>query len=131
MAESVCCPPETITTLLTGYVLCCAESLQSCPILCKPMDYSPPGSSVHGILQARILEWDAMPSSQGIFPTQGSNPPLLRLLHWQACSLPLAPPGKPVNKLYSNIKLKIKKRKCAGSSSPWFNLFINSWCYHL
>ena len=40
--------------------------------------YSPPGSSVHGILQARILEWVAMPSSRGIFPTQGSN---LVLLH--------------------------------------------------
>ena len=32
---------------------------------------------------------------QGIFPTQGSNPHLLCLLHWQAGSLPLAPPGKP------------------------------------
>ena len=32
---------------------------------------------------------------QGIFPTQGSNPPLLSLLHWLAGSLPLAPPGKP------------------------------------
>ena len=39
----------------------CAKSLQSCPTLCKPMDCSPPGSSVHGILQARILEWVAMP----------------------------------------------------------------------
>ena len=36
---------------------------QSCPTLCDPVDYSPPGSSVHGILQARILEWVAMPSS--------------------------------------------------------------------
>ena len=33
------------------------ESLQSCPILCEPMDCSPPGSSVHGIVQVRILEW--------------------------------------------------------------------------
>ena len=41
-----------------------AKSLQSCPTLCKPMDYSPPGSSVHGILQARKLEWVAMPSSR-------------------------------------------------------------------
>ena len=32
---------------------------------------------------------------QGIFPTQGSNPPLSRLLHWQTGSLPVAPPGKP------------------------------------
>ena len=42
-----------------------------------------------GILQARILEWIAMPSSRGIFPTQGSNPQLLHLLHWEAGSLPL------------------------------------------
>ena len=38
---------------------------QSCPTLCDPMDYSLPGFSVHGILQARILEWVAMPFSRG------------------------------------------------------------------
>ena len=38
---------------------------QSCPPLCDPMDCSPPGSSVHGILQARILEWVAIPFSRG------------------------------------------------------------------
>ena len=37
---------------------------QSCPTLCDPMDCSPPGSSVHGILQARILEWVAIPFSR-------------------------------------------------------------------
>ena len=42
-----------------------AKLLQSCPTLCDPMDCSPAGSSVHGILQARILEWAAMPSSRG------------------------------------------------------------------
>jgi len=42
-----------------------AKLLQSCPMLCDPMDCSPPGSSVHGILQARTLEWVAMPSSRG------------------------------------------------------------------
>ena len=36
------------------------KSLQLCPTLWNPMEYSPPGSSVHGILQARILEWVAM-----------------------------------------------------------------------
>ena len=46
-------------------VLVCAQSLQSYPTLCNPMDYSPPDSSVHGILQARILEWVAMPFSRG------------------------------------------------------------------
>ena len=42
-----------------------AKSLQSYPTLCNPLDCSPPGSSVHGILQARILEWVAMLSSRG------------------------------------------------------------------
>ena len=46
-----------------------AKSLQSCPTLCDPVDYSPPDFSVHGILQARILEWVAMPSSR-----RSSNP---------------------------------------------------------
>ena len=36
---------------------------QSCLSLCNPMDYNPPGSSVHGVLQSRILEWVAIPSS--------------------------------------------------------------------
>ena len=42
-----------------------AKLLQSCLTLCDPMDSSPPVSSVHGILKARILEWIAMPSSRG------------------------------------------------------------------
>ena len=42
----------------------CVLSLQLCPALCNPMDCSPPGFFVHGILQARILEWVAMPSSR-------------------------------------------------------------------
>ena len=57
------------------------------------MDCSLPGSSVHGILQARILEWAAMPSSR---ESSQSNPHLLCLLHWLTGSLPLAPPGKPM-----------------------------------
>ena len=39
-----------------------AKSLQSCPTLCDPIDGSPPGSSVHGIFQARVLEWVPLPS---------------------------------------------------------------------
>ena len=42
-----------------------SQSLQSCPTLSDPMEYSLPGSSIHGILQARILECVAMPSSKG------------------------------------------------------------------
>ena len=50
------------------YTCLCARSLQLCPALCDPVDHSLPGSSVHGILQARILEWVAMPSSRGSSP---------------------------------------------------------------
>ena len=60
-----------------------AKLLQSCPTLCDPMECSPSGSSVQGILQA--VGCHAL--FQGIFPTQGSNPHLLRLLHWQVDSL--------------------------------------------
>ena len=59
-----------------------------------PMDCSPPGSSVHGILQARILGVGGHALLQGTFLTQGLNLHLLCLLHWQVGSLPLAPPGK-------------------------------------
>ena len=55
------------------------------------MDCNPPGSSVHEIFQARILESVAISFSRGIFLNQASNPHLLCLLHWQAGSLPLAP----------------------------------------
>ena len=91
-------------------VCVCAKLLQSWPTWCNPMDHSPPGCSVHGILQEKVLEWIAMPFSRGsswprdrtrisyIFPTQGSNLHLLHLLNWQVGPLPLAPPGKPWNK---------------------------------
>ena len=49
------------------YIPNCVLVAQSCLILCDPMDYSPPGSSVHGILQAGILEWVAILFSRGSF----------------------------------------------------------------
>ena len=79
----------------TGSCLTCvhAQSLQSCPTFCEPMDCSPPGSSVHWILQVRILEWVAMPSSRGSsWPRDWIH--VFCLLHWQEGSLPLASPGE-------------------------------------
>ena len=76
-------------------VCLCVLLFYSQPTLCDPIDCSPAESSVHGILQARILEWVAMPFSRGS-SCQGSNLHLLHLLHWQAGFLPLAPPGKPI-----------------------------------
>ena len=74
-----------------------AKWLQSCPALCNPMDCSPPASS--------LCPWNCPGKNtwvgccallQRILPTQRSNPRLLQLLHWQAGSFPLAPPGKPL-----------------------------------
>ena len=47
----------------------CAQLLQLCPTLCDPLDYSPSGSSVHGILLLRVLEWVVMPFSRGPSPS--------------------------------------------------------------
>ena len=71
----------------------CSKSLQSYLTLCDPMDYSPPGSSVHGILQARIPEWLWFPSP-GHLPDPGINPHLCGSC--TAGSLPLAPPVSSV-----------------------------------
>ena len=53
-------PKERQCQRMFNTMLCYAKSLQSCPTLCDPIDGSPPGSVVPGILQARILEWVAI-----------------------------------------------------------------------
>ena len=67
---------------------------QLCLTLCNFMDCGPPGFSVHGVLQARILEWVAISFSRGIFLTQGSNLRLLRLCIAGGL-VTMEPPGKP------------------------------------
>ena len=69
-----------------------SEAAQSCLTLSDPMDCSLPGSSIHGILQARV---GCHALLQGTFLTQGLKLYLLCLLHWQVGSLPLSSPGKP------------------------------------
>ena len=54
--------------------------------LCESVDCSPQGFSVHGIFQARMLEWGAISYSRGSFFTQGLNPCLLHFLRWQTDS---------------------------------------------
>ena len=65
---------------------------QSCLTVCDPMDCSPSGSSVHEILQARILEWVTVPFSGDLPNTRVE----LRSPALQADSLPCEPPGKPL-----------------------------------
>ena len=97
--------PNNITMCM---FLLLAQSLQSCQTLCDPMDSSPQGSSVHGILQARILEWVAMPSSRT------SSPPRDRT--HVSCSFCIAgkffiaePLGKPHHH-YSSVYIWTEKK---------------------
>ena len=62
----------------------------------SPMDCGLPGSSVHGIFQAGMLEWVAFPHSSGSFLIRGLKLRLLCLPHWQAIHLSLESPGKPL-----------------------------------
>ena len=76
---------------------CCCLVAKSCPILCHPMDCSLPDSSVHGILQARILEWVAIPFSRGSSrPRIEPESPALA-----GGFFATEPPGKPTNTPYS------------------------------
>ena len=66
--------PYAHTHIYTQWNIVCAKSLQSCLTLCDPMDCSPPVSSIHGILQARILKWVAVPFSRRSFqPRDGTQ----------------------------------------------------------
>ena len=128
----------------------CGKLLPLWPTLCDHVDCSLPGSSVCGILQARILERVALTSRfshvhlcatswtvvcqdssgkntgvgchfllQGIFQTQGWNPRLLCLLHWQPGSLPLAPPGRAIkwSKQHLILKVLVREKQTAGLNS--------------
>ena len=90
----------------------CAKSLQSCPTLCHSTDYSPPGSSVHGVLQARMLEWVAMPSSRA-----SSRPRDQALIFYVSCTgrqvlyhwCHLGDPKSTVLNLKNNKRVKLMK----------------------
>ena len=117
---------------MTFYTCVHAKLLQLDPTLCDPVDCSPPGSSVHGILQARILEWVAMPSSRGIFPTQGSNQNLLCLLHWQVSSLPPSHLGSPILHILACLRSDLEKEMATHSCIlawriPWTGEPDRSW----
>ena len=90
-------------TAARDHRVCCAAVVQNhqrvlshfSPTLCDPMDYSPPDSSVHGDSLGKGTGVGCHALLQRIFLTQGWNPGLRHLLHWQAGSSPQVPPGKP------------------------------------
>ena len=77
--SSLCCT----ATLHQLYIYVRAKSLQLCPTLRNPTDHSQLVSSVHGILQARILEWAAIPSSRGSSRPRDQTCVSYVYLHWQ------------------------------------------------
>ena len=79
-----------------------------------PFGLQPPSSSVHGIFQARILEWFAISSSRGIFPTQGWNLHLLCLLHCRQILYQLSHPGS----LYIYMKVSESRSVVSDSLRP-------------
>ena len=103
---------------------CVLVHAESCPILWDSIDCSPPGSSVLGISQARILQWLAISFLQGIFPTQGANLRLLRTLpcrrvlyHWATEKVPVS------------IQLLLSFSVCLNSCLSWFvNLSLSPVC---
>ena len=115
---------------LTEAVCMQARSLSHVQLVCDPVDCSPPGSSVHGISQARILERTAISSSRGSSQPRGPKPRLLRLLHWQVDSSLLSyqithrtkPRFSPPNAPLSNLG----KGMCGGTSLAiqWLRLCL-------
>ena len=85
--------------------------------LCDPMDCSPPGSSVHGILQARVLEWVAVSSSWGCSQ---------QFLRWQVQSFTIEPPGKPLSYIFADVFLFLKRLTAFYSNSINNNSSSNS-----
>ena len=83
--------------------------IQSCPTLCKSMDCSPPGSSVHGILRARVGCHFLL---QGIFPTQGWN---LGLMHCRQSLYCLSHRGSPIH-------TRVSESRCGGRTNSPFSV---------
>ena len=104
--------------------VCVSLCVQSRLTLCDPMAYSPPGSSVHGIFKARILEQVAI-----AFPGDLSNPGMeflsTCLLHWQMDSLPLSHLESPGLEQILIIDEEKKKKKCESVSHPGRSTFLH------
>ena len=98
-SSSFCC--------CSGFFTCCCSVTKLCLTLLWPMDYSPPGSCVHGISQARILEWVVISFSRGSSRTRG----------WTHVSCTASrffttePPGKP-SLLFSSVQWLSRVRLC-------------------
>ena len=114
--------------LTSKTISCCCLVIQSCGIFCHPTDCSPPGFSIHGISQARILEWIAIFFS-GDLPNPGTKSTSSASPALQTVSLPLSHWGSP-SKTISNSKAVHSKRNHQWSQKTNYqvgNLNFNSF----
>ena len=110
--------PFGLIARLTVENYCLCSVTQMCPTFCDPTDCSPPSSSVHGIFQARVLEWVATSHSR-VFSTQGLNLRLLSLLHRQVKFSPLHHVRSP------NCYIILNKSWCKNKANATWK--INLW----
>ena len=115
------------STDLFVYPCMCAKSLQSCPTLCHPTGCSPRGSSLHGILQTRILKWVTMPSSRGSsWPRDQTRVSYLSCIGkhvlYHKCCL-----GSPLSNLTSIIIFDYNNLSQILKSSSVSSLFLKFW----
>ena len=95
--------------LVKGYLSIHPSCAHLCPTLCDSMDYSPPGFSIHGISQARILEWVAISSSRGSsWPRDQTHVSCVSYIAGN--SLLLEPSGRPLVKGYLVSFIQEKKK---------------------
>ena len=99
--------------------------VQSCSTLCKPMDCGLPDPSVHGIVQARILEWAAISLSGGSSqPRDGTPTSCMHFLHWQVGSLRPSCWGSPNFFKYMTVTKSILLMKMWGFLDIKTNIFF-------
>ena len=110
------CEGQTHVLLVRDGLFCCCLVISHFQLFCDPMDGSPPGSSVHGISQARMLEWVAISFSPGDLPDPGikfTSPAL------QMDSLPLSHLGSPM------VYLESSKSLTSFSMYVWLGIHVH------
>jgi len=117
--------------------ICAWVVAQSCAPLCDPLDCSPPGSSVQGISQARLLEWVAIFLLQGISPAQRLNPCLLCILHCRLSLYLLSHWGSPWAPIFAKSYFRCWENSNAMPRTVslclqnFFLFFFSLWPWHL
>ena len=108
------------TWVETNVAWCCCLVAQSCPTLCDPRDCSPPDSSVHGILQARILEWVAIPFSRIVWPAEPQIFIFSSFINWLIPTLDLESPKA--------VSMQMPPGDCGAGESGQTGPGRRGWC---